>query len=215
MKSVICAIALLVVGAHAFVPPTGFQGALRSRGAARPATTMGAVDQLAGADVETGGVWDPLGLSQNEDALSLYRAAELKHGRVCMMAVLGVIVQTYFQLPDPVFNNPRPLEAIVQVWQQRPEAIIQILLAIGATELYFLRQSPEDPPGSLQNFGAAFRPRDEAKFEELQRKELKNGRLAMIGISGMLVQEALTGQGPLEQIQVGHISPFGDGQGYF
>jgi hypothetical protein len=29
------------------------------------------------------------------------------------------------------------------------------------------------------------------------------------------VQELLTGQGPIEQLQAGHISPFGDGQGFF
>jgi hypothetical protein len=29
------------------------------------------------------------------------------------------------------------------------------------------------------------------------------------------VQELLTGQGPIEQITAGHISPFGDGQGLF
>ena len=28
-------------------------------------------------------------------------------------------------------------------------------------------------------------------------------------------QELLTGQGPIEQLQAGHISPFGDGQGFF
>ena len=33
--------------------------------------------------------------------------------------------------------------------------------------------------------------------------------------TGMLVQEALTGQGPIEQLLAGHISPFGDGQGAF
>jgi hypothetical protein len=29
------------------------------------------------------------------------------------------------------------------------------------------------------------------------------------------VQELVTGQGPIEQITAGHISPFGDGQGLF
>lgn len=36
-----------------------------------------------------------------------------------------------------------------------------------------------------------------------------------IAIIGQWVQELLTGQGPIEQITAGHISPFGDGQGLF
>jgi hypothetical protein len=37
----------------------------------------------------------------------------------------------------------------------------------------------------------------------------------MIGTAGLLVQEVLTKQGVLEQINSGHLSPFGDGQGAF
>ena len=37
----------------------------------------------------------------------------------------------------------------------------------------------------------------------------------MLSIAGMAYQAALTGQGTLEQIASGHISPFGDGQGVF
>ncbi len=37
----------------------------------------------------------------------------------------------------------------------------------------------------------------------------------MIGVAGLLVQEAITGQGFLEQINSGHLSPFNDGQGVF
>lgn len=48
-----------------------------------------------------------------EDALNFsdkcmlfrYRAAELKHGRVAMLAALGQIFQYYVQLGDPVFNQ--------------------------------------------------------------------------------------------------------------
>lgn len=36
------------------------------------------------------------------------RQVELKHGRVAMLAALGVIVQSFVQLPDPVFQNARP-----------------------------------------------------------------------------------------------------------
>ena len=52
---------------------------------------MGVAD-LPGISTETGGVvWDPLGLSDNMDEgnLNLIRAAELKHGRVAMLATVG------------------------------------------------------------------------------------------------------------------------------
>ena len=53
----------------------------RTRGVARMA-----VNDLIGADVETGGVWDPLGLSKDEASLYRNRATELKQGRVAMVS---------------------------------------------------------------------------------------------------------------------------------
>merc|ERR1711982_12079 len=44
--------------------------------------------------------------------------------------------------------------------------------------------------------------------------ELNNGRAAMLGIIGNMVAEELTGQTMYEQYAAGHISPFGDGQGF-
>ena len=34
-----------------------------------------------------------------------YRAAELKHGRIAMLAALGQITQYYVRLGDPVFSQ--------------------------------------------------------------------------------------------------------------
>jgi light-harvesting complex I chlorophyll a/b binding protein 1 len=176
--------------------------------------SMGAED-LVGLDTETRGLFDPLGFSKNEENLYRYRAVELKHGRVAMLAVLGTLVQTFVHLPDPVFDNPRPLAALSQILDQRPLAAIQIFLVIGALELTVFRQDSNDAPGQLNNFGANFIPDDEEEFTKLQLKELKNGRLAMMAIIGQFVQEKLTGQGPIEQLLAGHASPFGDGQGFF
>jgi Chlorophyll A-B binding protein len=53
------------------------------------------------------------------------------------------------------------------------------------------------------------RPNDPETWEKVQTRELKNGRLAMLAIAAFLVQENLTGQGPIEQLVAGHISPFG------
>lgn len=213
-------------------------------------------------DTETGGIWDPLGLSQNEGSIRKYRECELKvrvcvcvsalcvwhalptpvlfpflalpllslisypythlihpsthspippplppllhhhtkqHGRVAMAAMLGIFVQGLYQLPDAVFQNPRPLAALQQVYEQRPEAIWQIIVGLGVIELTSGKQKEDRAPGDL-GFGASFIPKTEKEFEALQLKELKNGRLAMVASMGALYQEYLTGQGPVEQI---------------
>ena len=171
------------------------------------------VEDMIGASVETGGVWDPLGYAKDDESLFKYRAVELKHGRVAMLATLGVLVQTFYHLPDAVFaNGARPQTAAFELVSSRPEALAQIFLACGVVELALLKQDPEKAAGDL-GFGAY--PDSAEELEVLQLKELKNGRLAMMAIVGMFVQEKLTGQGPIEQILAGHISPFGDGQGAF
>lgn len=66
-----------------------------------------------------------------------------------------------------MFKNPRPLSALQQVYEQRPEAIWQIILALGFIEFTSGKQDPEKAPGDL-GFGASFKPKDEAEFNALQ-----------------------------------------------
>ena len=49
-------------------------------------------------------------------------------------------------------------------------------------------------PGDLGFDPLNIKPKTQAALEKMQTKELNNGRLAMIGIAGMLVQELQTGQ---------------------
>ena len=39
------------------------------------------------------GFWDPLGLADDTDGFTRRRAVEIKHGRICMIAFLGMAVQ--------------------------------------------------------------------------------------------------------------------------
>ncbi len=50
------------------------------------------------------GFWDPLGLSKDIDAATFrnYREAELKHGRVAQLAVIGYLAQENFRLPGAI-----------------------------------------------------------------------------------------------------------------
>jgi len=74
--------------------------------------------------------------------------------------------------------------------------------------LSYLPQDPSKEPGALGNFGGQFKPEDPADFAALQLKELKNGRLAMLGWTGIIVQELITGQSVWEQLGSGNVNPF-------
>ena len=78
---------------------TAFQGAtLRSGAASRAAVSMAVEDLVGGINdpifggTPEGKVWDPLGLGADEAALYRRRVVEIKHGRICMVAFLGMTV---------------------------------------------------------------------------------------------------------------------------
>merc|ERR1719337_776779 len=56
-----------------------------------PANEIGAMPPL--------GYFDPAGFTTNEPTFRKLRTAEIKHGRVAMMAALGAVVQHYVQIP--------------------------------------------------------------------------------------------------------------------
>merc|ERR1719378_1063981 len=59
------------------------------------AVKMAFVDGLEGVGEETGSeIWDPIGIadSVSDEAVMWFRAAELKHGRVAMLASVGYLV---------------------------------------------------------------------------------------------------------------------------
>merc|ERR1711966_52860 len=75
--------------------------------------------------------FDPLGFSSYIDVKWL-REAELKHGRICMLAWTGCIVQEVIHLPGPEFNHKFALEA----WGAAPRGgMLSILAAIGLIEM--------------------------------------------------------------------------------
>ena len=76
--------------------------------------------------------FDPLGFSAKYD-IKWLREAELKHGRVCMLASLGCLVQEVVHLPFPATSNPVASEAFFQV---PAGGLWQIFAAIGAIEHY-------------------------------------------------------------------------------
>lgn len=139
------------------------------------------------------GFWDPLGLSNGIDAKTFEqrRVAELKHGRVAQLAVVGYIVQEIARLPGAIdldgttFNSiPNGVAALSAVpafgW-------FQIGASIGFWELFGWKQAEGSWPG---NFGFySGKENSEEEWKVLQTKEIQNGRIAMIAIAELLTHD--------------------------
>eukprot|EP00965_Chrysotila_dentata_P020186 668276-Pleurochrysis_carterae.AAC.6 len=126
----------------------------------------------------------------------LYRECELKHGRVAMLASMGMVVADFWHPLYGGGNSANPLVAITQV----PKAgLLQILAFIGFMEVMgqLNMQRADYEPG---NFLGSGQWETSESWDDYQTRELNNGRLAMFASIGMLAHAALTGKGPLELI---------------
>lgn len=147
--------------------------------------------------------FDPLDLAERyPQHLAWYRESELKHGRIAMFAFLGCLVQdSGFRLPFAetqdssitLINAHSKLLAggvgFGPMWW--------LLAVVGAIESLRFRQLglgfeklTLENAGDL-DFGKAFFPKTAEGQEQLKTKELKNGRLAMLAVGGILTQAEL------------------------
>lgn len=77
-----------------------------------------------------------------------------------------------------------------------------ILSFAAAVDLYQINKANNDPnytPGDLGFDPLGLYPKDEAGQLEMQRKEINNGRLAMLAITAFAAQEAVTGLGVVSE----------------
>jgi len=184
----------------AFTAPVHAGSSIRSAASVR----MGVAD-MEGTGPETGGkVFDPMGLSKiaSEETLAWYRACELKHSRVAMAAVTG---WAYVSSGGPLFPGfISPSEGITfeslgrdgyAAWDATPAAgRLQILGVIGILE--WLGEVSVKPhymkggtPGKIPLLWDPLGFTKSLSPEKLARKrtaELKNGRLAMIGVMSLV-----------------------------
>jgi len=148
--------------------------------------------------------FDPLGFSSIIDMRWL-REAELKHGRVCMLAATGMIVQDVYTFPGvtKTFGDAKMTTlhdvAVKQGSMQQLLVWLGLLEIFGFVAIVQMLQGSDRQPG---DFG--FDPLNcAANPDTLARRqlvELKNGRLAMIATGGMLHHYFITGKGPIQLI---------------
>jgi light-harvesting complex I chlorophyll a/b binding protein 1 len=167
------------------------------------------------------GRWDPLQIrEQGPERYRRFVEMEIKHGRLAMAAFLGVIT-TYsgarwpgdLSKAEGIKFSDLPGGAISS-WAALPTAAwFQIVLFITICEVLWLKQDPAKAPGDVVPEGVAWaRYPDgydvwlgDGSTKQVGEDELilgktwklnaerNNGRAAMMGITGMIIHEALTG----------------------
>jgi len=167
------------------------------------------------------GYFDPLGYIKDEAVFTRYRAVERKHGRVAMVAMLGIFVHGNNYVFDGYISPSAGLKfsdidsGIGGLFQLPREGLLQILLVCGFVELTWWPASDLSGDYGIRLGEINDWDNQPAKYYRQKNAELNNGRAAMMGVAATIVHEAITGQNLAEQWAAGHFSPFGDGQGFF
>mmetsp|Transcript_13770 Transcript_13770/g.17973 ORF Transcript_13770/g.17973 Transcript_13770/m.17973 type:complete len:207 (+) Transcript_13770:108-728(+) len=153
--------------------------------------------------------FDPLGYAQvgSDETFAWFRASELKHGRVAMLATTGYLVQAAgVHFPgllshDVTFESLSGMNPLDQ-WAAVPDAgKWQIIGAIFIAEIYAESEKPHYMMGGPTP--ALIWPKidtssvSESAMATKQTRELNNGRLAMIAIMSFLAEKAISGAVPV------------------
>merc|ERR1711935_248242 len=133
--------------------------------------------------------FDPMRISDIQQDLTYARWAELKHGRVCMLALVGMVVQqSGIHLPGAQFTNTDVFGAIGTVGFT---ANAQVLMVIGIIEgINFNKHYDGSTPGEIGWEGNWASLTDSQKAFR-KESEIVHCRLAMIAFVGAIVQTLL------------------------
>lgn len=137
-------------------------------------------------------VFDPVNYSPGLET-SFYRESELKHGRLAMVGTLLL----------PLLEHTHSLGLGINAFEALPEFTQRaIIVGMFQSEFYSILKGWDNPLTNAFHLKPNYQPGDfglglwNPKDVDLMDKELNNGRLAMIGMLGMIVQEVVT-QRPL------------------
>ena len=166
---------------------------------------------LLAGEIAPTGFFDPLRLSDGKDEATLkqWRLAELKHGRVCMLAAVGLLTQEILINPLGI-DGPaiRHLDLLDDKFPEFGELFILLCAFIEGRDIVTnweprretknlkraARLRADAEPGDLKWDPLGWFPSDPAEQLLIKTKELQNGRLAMLGTAGILAQELTDGK---------------------
>lgn len=201
-----------------YAPVCGFSAApiVAPRMGAAPSVQM-AVADMEGTGPETGGkVFDPLGFSKiaSEETMAWFRACELKHSRIAMAAATGwayvssggALLPGYLSIEQGVTfeslgrNGYAAWDAVPDNGKLQIIGIIGILELLGEASVKPHYMMPGGTPGKIPLLWDPLGFTKTLSPETLARKrtaELKNGRLAMIGVMSFVSAHYIPDSVPL------------------
>jgi len=220
MKLVLATVAALTAGASAFTAPkTCVSRQSTSVHMSDSYKCMSSEEILSEPNtVEFGKMWDPLGLAElgGDETMAWFRHSEVKHGRIAMAAFVGWwAVGAGLRLPGDLASGI-PFASLpakgLEAWDAVPGwGKAQMLLFAGLIEfhdeLFFSRRGTHymrggTPgknmvPGLYDPFGFSKGKSPEA-LKRGRDIEIKNGRLAMIGVAGLYAAATIPGSVPFQ-----------------
>ena len=151
------------------------------------------------------GVSDPLGVLNDADQerFDRLRYVEIKHGRICMLGVLGHLTTTAgVRLPGDIDFSGTSFASIQSGWagstQVPVSGALQIFAFIGFLELFVMKNiegTGNEFVGDFRNGALDFGwdTFDEETKTSKRAIELNNGRAAQMGLLALMVHEKLDG----------------------
>ena len=147
----------------------------------------------------------PFGFAGSDKASLLYmREAEIKHCRLAMLAVVGWPLAELFDKPiadavglPTLLTKVGASPSVLNGGLDRVDAAywIAVVALAGIVELESAKVQEEKGkayvPGDCNFDPLGLYPKSAEKQKEMQTKEIKNGRLAMMALMGFVAQEAL------------------------
>jgi len=144
--------------------------------------------------------FDPLGWSDMWDTKWL-QEAEIKHGRVAMLATVGFVTSQFVSFP--MFEAVHVDDSNMAPTAVGVSAMMQIITIAGAEEwrtnngkitMENMFEDPDRVPGDLGFAKDRLKGKSEDEVNKLKLQEIKNGRLAMLAIGGMIHHNFVTGE---------------------
>jgi hypothetical protein len=132
--------------------------------------------------------------------LDFLRKAELANGRSAMLATVGWSFPTLWTFPDGPVDTTDPIEAF---FKADPQWWAQFIIFCATIEGFKYRAEMDGKSyaGEINKEAAIdwtgnWAKMDDAQKEDMAIKELKNGRLAMIGMAGYFASILVPGSVP-------------------